>query len=453
MLTDAFLDSLVALRDEPLAAPARSRACSCLLDYLGCLLAGGVACGSRSRPFEVVAGDCAGLALKLGFLAHAIELDDGHRFGMVHPGVPVISALLSAAEGVGADVEDLLRGVLVGYEAVVRLACAVQPGCKLRGYHATGTCGTVGAAMAVATLLHLDRQQTRSALAAATTSAAGLLEMITGRSELKPYNAGRAAMDGVMAALFGRCGFLPPDDALGGKRGFLAAMTDDPKLDYLSGMSDGKLAIETIYQKPYASCRHCHAPIEAALTLSGRIGDPNDIESVRVETYKLAVDGHDGQCVRNPSEAKMSIPYSVAAALVRGDGGIGAFSDEAIADPQVQKIAGRVQVVERDEFTAVCPSKRIARVAVRLAGGEELDRQVDYPKGEPENPLSEEDLVRKFVGLAEYAGLSQTRGRALAQDVLSGEFKVGDIVAECRLAAKCKGGRSWDLAGSTGFNS
>lgn len=434
MLTETFIDSLEVVRGVPLTQNLRSKLCSCLLDYVGCFLVGRRFCESQGRLASEVGGGCAERALWYGFLAHMIELDDGHRVGMVHPGVPVISALLAVAENHEVNFDDFLHAVLVGYEATVRLACAVQPGCKLRGYHATGTCGTVGAAMAVATLLHLDKAQSRSAFAAATTSAAGLLEMITGQSELKPYNAGRAAMDGVMAALFGRHGFLPPDDALGGKRGFLAAMTDAPKLNYLSGMPDGKFAVETIYQKPYASCRHCHAPIEAALRLADRIEDVNDVESICVETYKLAVFGHDEKIVQNSSEAKMSIPYSVAAALVRKSGGIESFSDEAIVDPRIRKIACRVRVVERSDFTDVCPAKRIARVILKLSAGKELDWQVDYPKGEPENPLSEEELLSKFIGLTRQSGMSDVEALKLSKVISEGGFS--ELISTLR--ALCK---------------
>lgn len=422
MLTETFIDSLEVVRGVPLTQKLRSKLCFCLLDYVGCFFAGRRFCENQGRLMSEVGGDCAGRALWLGFLAHMIELDDGHRVGMVHPGVPVISALLAVAENHEVNFDDFLHAVLVGYEATVRLACAVQPGCKLRGYHATGTCGTIGAAMAVAALLHLDKEQTRSAFAAATTSAAGLLEMITGQSELKPYNAGRAAMDGVMAALFGRHGFLPPDDALGGKRGFLAAMTDAPKLNYLSGMPDSKFAVETIYQKPYASCRHCHAPIEAALRLADCIEDVNDVESICVETYKLAVFGHDEKIVQNSSEAKMSIPYSVAAALVRKSGGIESFSDEAIVDSRIRKIACRVQVVERSDFTNVCPAKRIARVILKLSAGKELDWQVDYPRGEPENPLLDDELQAKFIELSHVAGMNVSEAQLLSRLILNGTF-------------------------------
>ena len=233
-------------------------------------------------------------ALLNGISAHVIELDDGHRIGMLQLGAPIISALLAVAEKENLSSHDFLSGIIVGYEVAIRLACAVQPGCKLKGYHATGTCGTVGAAMGIAAALHFDLGQMKSAFSAACTSAAGLLEMIEGDTEMKPYNAGRAAMDGVMAAYIGKARFKAPEDALGGKRGFLKVMTDEPKMEYLTEFDGEKYMIETIYMKPYAACRHCHPSIEAALNIRNQLGfDINEIEEIHVDTYKLAVAGHD----------------------------------------------------------------------------------------------------------------------------------------------------------------
>lgn len=418
--SDSFLDHIKDLQDREIPKQVVLEARKCLLDYMGVSLAGSVLLREKIQLVLESQGvldgcDVIGLAtgasstiaaMLNGLSAHVLELDDGHRIGMLHLGAPIFSALLAVAEKEELTSEDFLRGVVIGYEVAIRLACAVQPGCKLRGYHATGTCGTVGAAMGISAALHFDEEQMKSAFSAATTSAAGLLEMIEGDTELKPYNAGRAAMDGVAAAYIGRARFKAPEDALGGKRGFLKVMTDEPKMEYLTNFSGDKYMIETIYMKPYAACRHCHPSIEAALHIRNKVGFKlEDVESIHVDTYKLAVAGHDHTDIKGINSAKMSIPYSLAVALCTGKAGLDEFSDKYLLDNAILRITEKVTVSDVDELTVLCPQKRVAVVTVNTANGEFRER-VDYPKGEPENPLSMQELEDKFRGLAMYGGLS-----------------------------------------------
>ena len=440
-LTDLFVKG-VWVKTQDLLDNIRLSAKICLLDYLGVTVSGSTiikdklqelignlesANGTRVIGFskripEVFA------AMINGVSAHVIELDDGHRIGMLHLGAPVISALLAVAEKKARSPFDFIRGIVVGYEVAIRLACCVQPDSKLKGYHATGTCGTVGAAMGIAAMLGFDSEQTKSAFSAATTSAAGILEMIEGDTEMKPYNAGRAAMDGVAAAYIGMARFKAPEDALGGKRGFLKVMTDEPKIQYLTDFSGGRYMIESIYRKPYAACRHCHPSIEAALNIRGKKGfDINVVESIHVDTYKLAVEGHDHTEIKGVNSAKMSIPYSLAVALCTGKAGLDEFGESAIANRQVLGIAERVTVSADDGLSALCPQKRVAIVKVKTVDGEFVER-VDYPKGEPESPLSKEELEEKFRGLAMYGGLTAEECDAVIDEVWKEDFSVEKIL-------------------------
>ena len=329
--------------------------------------------------------------------------------------------------------QDFFRGIIIGYEVAIRLACAVQPGCKLRGYHATGTCGTIGAAMGIAAALHFNKEQMTSAFSAATTSASGLLEMIEGDTELKPYNAGRAAMDGIAAAYIGKVRFKAPEDALGGKRGFLKVMTDEPKMEYLTNFCSDKLMIETIYMKPYAACRHCHPSIEAALNIRKQVGfNISEIQSIHVNTYKLAVAGHDHTEIKGMNSAKMSIPYSLAVALYTGKAGMDEFTDRYVSDKSIQTITDMVTVSDVDELTVLCPQKRVAEVMVNTKNGVFFKR-VDYPKGEPENPLTQEELEEKFRGLAMYGGLNSAECDEVINEIWKEEFSLSKILEIVRL--------------------
>lgn len=445
-ITNHFLNNIELLCQNSLES-AFGKAKECLLDYLGVTLAGSVIVSEKERELlqsQATSEGCHILGSSItvptniaslinGLNAHVLELDDGHRIGMLHLGAPVISAMLAVSEKENLSSPDFLRGIIVGYEVAIRLACAVQPGCKLKGYHATGTCGTVGAAMGVAVALHFDFEQKKSAFSAAITSAAGVLEMIEGDTELKPYNAGRAAMDGVTAAYIGKARFKAPEDALGGKRGFLKVMTDEPKMDYLTNFNSDKLMIETIYMKLYAACRHCHPSIEAALRIRQQLGfNLHDVEHIHVKTYKLAVGGHDHIEIKGINSAKMSIPYSLAVALTTGKAGLDEFTERYISDVAIQEVTDKVKVMDDAEMTTLCPRKRVAEVTVTTSKGV-YSKRVEYPKGEPENPLTQEELESKFRELAMYGGLTSGECDEVISEIKKDSLDLNKILQICKL--------------------
>lgn len=446
-LTEGYLDGLEGVASAAFSSEVVNQATMCVVDYLACSYLGQRLIERESASLVEAAGQGLGnshlvgmgartaaqtAALVNGMSAHAAEFDDGHRFGMVHVGAPVISALLAVAGSVPMSGEQFLRGVVLGYEALVRLAAAMQPGHKLKGYHTTGTCGTVGAAMGIAFALGFTREQVKATLSAAATGAAGLLEVQENSSTLKPYNAGRAAAEAVNAALVGRAGFVGPDDVLGGRRGFLQAVANDVDERVLTGGFGGNYAIQTIYRKPYASCRHSHAAIEAALLAArGNHVRPEDVVAVEVETYNLAVGGHDHVAIEGPSSAKMSIPYSVAAALVFGKVDYQQFEEACLDDEHVRALTEKVSVVESSELSALVPAKRAAIAIVRTCDAE-FSARVDYPKGEPENPISAEELEGKFFSLLAAAGQDETYACELLECAWHIEERFPDLLEMLR---------------------
>ena len=329
-------------------------------------------------------------ALINGFNAHALELDDGQRFAMIHLGASVISAIKAASDDGGVSGEGFLTGIIMGYEAACRIAIAMQPSHKNRGYHTAGTCGTIGSAVGAAFALGMDKTQMERVLACAAGSAAGMLEIQEQGSEIKPYNVGRAAMDGLAAAYMGFTYFGTPDDMLGGERGFFRLFADQCDIGKLTENTD-YFEIERIYIKPYASCRHSHSAVEAAIKLreNCRI---DDIAAITVRTYKLGVKGHDHTEILGIASAKLSTPYAVAAGLLYGRADLSAFEP---LDEDVISLARKVTVTEDPALTAECPQKRIAIVTVRMSDGTEHSVRVDHAKGEPENPMTEKELEEK----------------------------------------------------------
>lgn len=382
----------------------------CLCDYLGVTEAGAIAnnerwtvfCEHASEGKTSVIGmdvttDGKTAALINGYNAHSLELDDGHRFAMIHLGASIISALHSAKCENDISQEKLLVGIIMGYEAACRIAIAIQPSHKKKGFHAAGTCGTIGAAIGVAFALGMDIEQMKTVLASAVASTTGMLEIQGQSSELKPYNLGRAAMDGLVAAYMGYTDFVGPDDMLGGERGFLNLFSDECT-PAKAVEKQGYFEIERIYVKPYAACRHCHSAIEAALTLRENI-DINEIERIVVETYQLAVKGHNHTQISGITSAKLSMPYSVAVAIVLGKADVSAFSFKCINRDDILDLTKKVTIVENTDFTSQNSKKRTSKVVIYLQDGTSKAYQVDFAKGDPENPMSREEIKAKTIEL------------------------------------------------------
>jgi 2-methylcitrate dehydratase PrpD len=436
-LTDTFIDGLVT-RSQTVSPRVKEQAKKCLLDYLGVVL-GGARYLKEKHPvfFEVFTKDqgdssvfgipqkttATNAAMLNGFSAHVLELDDGHRHGMIHLGASINTAVLLAAEKEQLKYDNILCGIIMGYEVAVRCARALQPGHKVRGYHVSGTCGTIGSAMGVAFACGYDVAQMKATLACAVSSAAGVLEIQEEASEMKPYNVGRAAMDGLVSAQMGGLAMPGPDDVMGGKRGFLNALTDTPHPEHLTDFTNEDYAIEGIYQKVHAACRHCHPAIDATLDMRNDLElKPEQIEHIEVHTYKLAVGSHDHTQIRGISSAKLSTPYGVALAVVKGSAGYADYNEVNLDDYNIKALTRKVSVIEDENLTAQSPAVRGAKVIIYLKNGKSYEAPCLYPKGEPEHPLTKEELEAKFRGLAMYGGLTREDCDKMINSVWDGSF-------------------------------
>lgn len=429
-LSDSFITGHLD-KSHAISLMIRQQARNVLLDYLG-VVAGGLKYLKDKHP-EMVDGAPNSVFLN-GFAAHVLELDDGHRHGMIHLGASVVSAVINAAVKENLKSDDVLCGIVMGYEVAVRCAMAVQPGHKERGYHVSGTCGTIGAAMGIAFACNYNIEQLKSTLSCAVSSAAGVLEVQEQASELKPYNTARAAYDGVLAAQIGKLTLLGPDDVLGGNRGFLAALTDTPKPEFLTDFRDDGYCIEGIYQKVHAACRHCHPAIDATIDMRGELNlKPEQIEKIEVHTYKLAVGSHDHTKIMGISSAKLSTPYAVALAIVKGSCGYADYNEDNLNDYWIKNLTCKVSVIEDENLTAQSPAIRGARVSIYLKGGKEYEALCLYPKGEPENPLSQEELEGKFRGLAKYGGLSSAECDEVISEIKKDSFDLKKLLQICKM--------------------
>lgn len=324
------------------------------------------------------------------------DFDDTHLPTVIHPAAPVLPALLSLAERRRLGGGQLLRAFVVGGEVVCRLGL-LSPGQYQRGWHITATCGVFGAAAGAAHLLGLSRTQTAHALGIAASQAAGIVENLP--TGAKNVGIGNAARNGLFAALMAERGCTAAAEAIEGRFGWARAMGDAPRLDAVrSGLGEAwEIARNTF--KPYPCGIVLHAVIDACLDLRTRSGfSVDEIAAVRVTGHPLLLERTD-RATRNERDAKVSLQHGAAVALVRGDGGLDAFSEQAVADPAVAALRSRV----RGQAEAAMPVGA-ARVAVELRGGGTMDAEVPYARGSLERPLSDAELEDKLRDLAAWGG-------------------------------------------------
>lgn len=417
-ITQELIDYIWELNNKEIPERVYEKAKECILDYVGVTVAGahnmqhdfeeyyrhflegnGVSVVGTGRKMSM-----SNAAFINAFHAHAMEMDDGHRHGMIHLGANIISAVLAVSQKENICGHDTLKGIILGYEAAVRLALAMQPYHKMMGFHTSGTCGTVGAATGVAISMRLEKKKFQAVISAAVTSASGLLEIQEGGSELKPYNLAHATQAGIMAAYIGLTDLCGPDDIIGGERGFFNTFARQYNKELMIKNAD-YYEIERSYVKPYSACRHCHSAIEAVMSIRKEYKiEPENIENIIIKTYKLAVKGHDHKEIRGASSAKLSMPYSVAAAFVHGFCDERMYTKQMLEDKKIKEIVQKIEIRISEEFTLESPKKRIAEVEIQMKDGTGHTKRVDYAKGEPENPMAYEELREKYLGLMQLAG-------------------------------------------------
>jgi 2-methylcitrate dehydratase PrpD len=339
-------------------------------------------------------------ALINGAASHAVEFDDIWRDAVYHPASPVISAALAAAQSQGASGERFLRGVIVGYEVSTRIGDAVMPS-HYKYWHTTGTVGTFGAAAAVATLLGCNREQFVHALGNAGTFAAGLQQAFRSQAMSKPLHGGHAAEAGALAAMAAARGVTGVADILEGEVGFGAAMSVDPDWSRATRGLGSDYHITRITFKNHGCCGHNFAALDAALALKREHGFAHrDIRRIRIATYQGGLDIVDNPQPEGDYQAKFSIQYTVAHALVHGSVRLNAFAPQRLGDPDVRALMRKIECVADAELSKVFPRQRAARVEIELASGRTLAHFQPTRKGDPEAPLTDAELDDKFLELA-----------------------------------------------------
>ena len=438
-----FFQAIGQVAKKEIPVPVMERARRSLLDYLAVTCAGVAFQKEKLKSyFDFAAPEEGGLkAIGMGknlvlkeavFLnglnAHALDFDDGTNSGIIHLGSPIFSLLLPLSQRYGTSVEELLKAAIVGYEASYTMAVSIQPRHKALGYHATGTCGMLGATLAAAYMLGFEEEECFQAFATACVAASGMLKVLDDGSELKPYNVAKTALLSLTSLQLAKAGFKGHDDPLGGYRGFLKMMSGDENTTIKPTLLNGTYAIMKCYTKPYASCRYTHPPVEAAIHLRNQHGiRPEDVQSIEVETYDLAVSGHDHTEVKGAYSAKMSTPYSVAVALAYGKAGLQEFGEDVLENEVIKSLTKKVNVVADKSMSEIFPGKQSAILTIKTADKTYSER-VDFPKGEPENPMTETEFRERYEALMFFGEIRKDVYTAIYDLINQPETKAAELI-------------------------
>ncbi len=431
----------------PAAVEAAKR---CLYDAVGVMLVGAstawgrevrdYVCGLATKPEATLIGfrdrvSCLDAAWANGIFGKTPELEDGHRLmAMFHLAPTVIPASLALAEREGKSGRDLLAAIVVGYEVAVRLGAAmgVSPHKPARVIP-TVSCGVMGVAAAAARLLGLsaERLQTAWNVAALEVPASAGREV----SSLRTITVGSAARVGLQACLMaGGLSVIGSGLTFEGRDGYCARMAGTVREGKLVRDLGSSYHIARVYFKPFPSCRYTHAPITALLRLLER----QPLRPREVKEIVVCV-GAEGRIVQRAelipetapfhereTSAKFSIPYVLASTVVRGTPTLEHFYRDALDDPEVRSLMRRVKVIY-DRTHDLMPGRMPATVKVSTRSGKSFVSRVDYPKGEPEDALTEHEFRAKFRALVSRA-LGENRVRPL-EELLEAVGELEDLRA------------------------
>lgn len=374
--------------------------------------------GQSSLPGLKTTAFPATAAWMNGSISHAVEFDDIFRDAIYHPGCPTIAAALSVAEHVGASGKRLLESITVGYEISTRIGVAVQPS-HYKYFHTTGTVGCFGGAAAAAALLSPAASVTAHALATSATFASGLQQAFRSDAMTKALHAGHAAWVGVTAAFGADKGVTGVLDILEGGAGFGAALADGPNWSKATDRLGSHYNIENVTVKNHGCCGHAFASIDGTLALQHqhRFG-LKDIDKIEINTYAAAVEVAGIKDPQSSFECKFSIPYVVSHAAKYGSVRMAAFDADRIIEKDIRALMPRIHLKADPELTSKFPNIRAARVKVHLKTGVVLEHLQPYRIGDPESPLSDQQISDKFLELASLV-LSDQQAKLLLDQLWS----------------------------------
>jgi 2-methylcitrate dehydratase PrpD len=461
-LTAEVAEFAACTAEDSIPEDVRRLARRSILDGLGLAVA-----GSRSRAAEItrtevasygsLEGDASVLgthwrvparfaAFLNGLAIHADDFDDTQLavaadrvYGLLtHPTAPVLPAVLALAERDGSSGREVLMAYAVGVEVETKISEAIDPRHYNDGFHSTATAGSIGAGAGAARLLGLDTATTMTCLGIAASSAGGLRENFG--TMTKPLHAGRAAENGVVAASLARAGFTAAPNILEARRGFFQAAGGG----YDAGIIEGHLGAPWTFRdpgvsiKPHPSGSLTHPAMGAFLdmVLANDLR-PEDVRRIRIGTNRHMPNALIHHRPSNELEAKFSMEFCLAILLLERRAGLAEFTDEVVNRTDVQAMIQRVTFEADPSADEGGYREMTSLIDVELTDGRVLETRAEFGKGSPANPMSDDELVGKFLDCLAWAGIPAAAGREVAQRVLDleNETSVRELLAPLRGAA------------------
>jgi 2-methylcitrate dehydratase PrpD len=401
---------VVAAKYGDLPAPVRKEAARTLLNWVGCAVG-----GSRNEAVDIAVSalapffgseqasllgrkertDVFHAALLNGISSHVLDFDDTHLQTIIHPAGPVVSAILALAEYQPVQGIDFLNAMVLGIEAECRIGNAVYPAHYDAGWHITGTTGVFGAAAAAGKLLALNEQQMVWALSLAAAQPVGLREMFG--TMTKSFHPGRAAQNGLTAAMLALQNFTSSDHGIEAKSGWANVLSPTRNYAEITDNLGKTWQVSLNTYKPFACGIVIHPAIDGCIQLRKQYGlKAEQIERVELQVHPLVLELTGKKTPQSGLEAKFSVYHAVAAAIVDGAGGEQQFSGGAVQNPVIVGLRDRVTAVVDPAI-----QEDQVRISITLRDGRKLDKFVEHAVGSVTNPMSDKDLEGKFLGQSE----------------------------------------------------
>lgn len=390
---------------EKMPEDVKQKSKECLMDFIGIFLAGTTQKMSRQLRKALntdLISRTEDFALFMGSTARMLDIDDGHRFAMAHPGVVINSAALAVTWSLNKiSGQALLEAIVKGYEIYCYQGRCINPSAYLkRGIDATCVCGAAAAAVTAGSLLKLDQRQMEDAVSLAASLAGGLNQSAIDGSAQKYLVAGWGAKLGIAAANMAKFGLGGPSHVFEGKLGFCNAFAPEPNYDYLNN-PHLVWDIRSVYIKRYACVRRIHATLDAIrdIVTENKL-TAADITKVIVSGSQFLYDA-GGYEPQDMAQAQTSVPYTVSLLLYYG-GVEERWVHENLNNKEMIEYSHRIAVEKDQEIIAMAEKDKslwgAAKVEVFTQAGKIYYGKQITPYGDPEMPLPVEAVQEKFLG-------------------------------------------------------
>ena len=337
--------------------------------------------------------DIASAALLNGIASHTFDFDDTHLKTIIHPAGPVASALLALAEKSGASGRELIDALVLGIDVSCRIGNMMYPDHYDRGWHITGSTGTIGAAAACARLMKLDVQQTQMAIGIAASQPIGMREQFG--TMTKPFHPGGAARAGLTSALLAKHGFTASLRALEAPRGYTQTVSTKYDWTEVTGELGQRFEISFNTYKPFACGIVIHPSIDACVQLRNEHGIKSaDVERIDLKVHSLVLELTGKKTPKDGLEAKFSVYHSAAAGLIFGEAGEHQYDDAIVNRADMLDLRSRIVAIVDDSI-----HEASVDATVIMKDGRKVHVFVKHAIGSMENPMTDARLEGKFDSL------------------------------------------------------